>query len=35
VVKRKMSKYGVKRAEHRNWLQPTVARAECLLPPLS
>jgi hypothetical protein len=25
VVKRKMSNYGVKRAAHRNWAQPTMA----------
>jgi len=35
VVKRKMSNYRVKRAEHRDWPQPTVARAERVLAPLS
>lgn len=31
VVKRKMSKYHVKRAEHRDWPQPTLARPERIL----
>ena len=36
VVKRKMSSYGVKRPEHRNWPQPTrtpIAAVELLVPP--
>jgi hypothetical protein len=35
VVKRKMSNYGVKRVEHRNWPQPTLRHAERVLAPLS
>jgi len=35
VVKRKMSNYGVKRVEHRNWPQPTLRYAERVLAPLS
>jgi hypothetical protein len=31
VVKRKMSNYGVKRARHRHWPQPTIPAAEAVV----